>query len=403
MTKKGDYKTMELMCRDIPIFRFDFDEMIYEVLQPELLPWSLKGAFRTMPKQEDFSDVQKYLKTAVYYSNKNRDAIMYFITSRVLPLFRTNAKKIMTSIGMTPQADEATKARLSIMCRAVTLQDDYWIRQENETHIKWADINLRNNSLNKTLTQVALHGRSISLQGKIGLSPEFTTQGAYAKAWIREEDGLYLYKRGTIDPTESKIEVEASNLLDLCNVTHLHYERAEIDGVVCCKCKLMSSDEISMIHAEDFLSYCNRHELDFDQEVCKIDKDSFYKMWIVDYLLANSDRHGLNWGFFYDPQTTEIISCHPLYDHNNAFDKDIMENPDHPYIINGKSMRDCAKFAMKQVDFYFTRSPERSDFLTTKHYNTFISRAKELGIKVKSFDESQSEQETFLQDFPTMR
>lgn len=382
---------IQLMCRDTVVLEFDFDELHYKVHHPELLPWSLKGSIREIPKPEDFSDTTKYIKTATFYNNKNRDAIMYFITSRVLSLSRTNAKKILTSVGFTPQADIVTKARLSFLCRSVTLQDDYWVKKTSE-NIHWEEVNIRNKSLNQALTQVALHGRSISLQGNIGHSPEFTTQGAYAKAWVREDDGLYLYKKGATDPTEAKIEVEVSRLLDFCNVPHLKYERAEIDDIVCCKCKLMSSDKVSMMHAEDFLSYCNKHGLDFDKEVCKIDKDTYYKMWIVDYLIANSDRHGLNWGFFYDPQTTKIIGCHPLYDHNNAFDNDVMNNPEHNYIVNGKSMRDCAKFAMKQVDFHFTREPDRSDFLTTKHYNSFMNRAKELGIKtIKSKELSTSE------------
>jgi len=380
--KKDGVYMSELMCRNIVVMKFNMDESEYDVLHPELLPWSLKDAIKKMPQKEDFSDIDKYIRTTIYYGNQNKDAIMYFITSRVLPLSRTNAKKILTSLGMTPQMDNDTKYKLAKQCRALTLQDDYWFREDNEQDITWEKVNLRNNPLNNALIPVALHGTPASLQGHIDSSPELTTQGAYAKAWIREEDGLFLYKKGNTDPTEAKLEVEVSGLLDICNVRHLHYERAERDDVVCCKCKLMSSDSISMMHAEDFITYCNRHELDVEQEVCKIDKDTFYKMWIVDYLIANSDRHGLNWGFFYNPYTTKIISCHPLYDHNNAFDKELMENPDHVYIVNGRSMRDSAKFAMRQVDFHFTREPERRDFLTTAHYHVFTQRAKELGIRV---------------------
>ena len=30
-------------------------------------------------------------------------------------------------------------------------------------------------------------------------------------------------------------------------------------------------------------------------------------MWIVDYLISNPDRHLENWGFYYDPTTTDIL------------------------------------------------------------------------------------------------
>lgn len=39
------------------------------------------------------------------------------------------------------------------------------------------------------------------------------------------------------------------------------------------------------------------------------------EMWIVDFLISNRDRHGQNWGFYYDTETMEILGCRPLFDH----------------------------------------------------------------------------------------
>lgn len=63
------------------------------------------------------------------------------------------------------------------------------------------------------------------------------------------------------------------------------------------------------------------------QTVLSIDAESIYQMCIVDYLISNSDRHGKNWGFYVNNDTGKIVSCHPLFDHNNAFDEEQMADP----------------------------------------------------------------------------
>ena len=113
----------------------------------------------------------------------------------------------------------------------------------------------------------------------------------------------------------------------------------------------------------------------------KIDADSVYKMWIVDYLLCNRDRHGQNWGLYYKPKTMEIVGCHPLFDHNNAFDNDWMKDRDAKYQFGDMSIREAAHKAMKHVDFHFIADITAEDFITQRQYMEFMSRAKELDIK----------------------
>ena len=104
-------------------------------------------------------------------------------------------------------------------------------------------------------------------------------------------------------------------------------------------------------------------------------------MWIVDYLISNPDRHGMNWGFFYDAATMVIKGCHPLYDHNNAFDRELMLNKDAAYRYNMQmTMKEAAQYAAKRVDFHFFDEIEKKDFLTPEQYESFCSRASDLGF-----------------------
>ena len=133
----------------------------------------------------------------------------------------------------------------------------------------------------------------------------------------------------------------------------------------------------------DFDTWCNVRGLDSRKEALKIDPESIYKMWIVDYLILNRDRHGLNWGFFYNCDTQEILGCHPLYDHNNSFDIPLMQNKDAEYLYDSSmTMKQAAMKAMENVDFHFYREPVRSDFLTDRQYKSYMDRARDLDIKV---------------------
>lgn len=368
-----------LMCRDIAVMSINFDEAKYDVVNEKLLPWEMKGRMQRIP---DFSEIKtKYDDTRRQIAiNKNRDAFISFLSRRVLPLSRDNAKKLYQLFGYSQLQDAVSKSKIAITCRAVSLQDDYWVRLDGD-QVTWKDVELRHNSLSEVVAQISLHGTSLTLQGELR-TPEWTGSGAYAKAWRRIDDKLVLLKAGAKDSTESRIEVMTSNLLDKMNVDHVKYWLIEDKGVKVCACECMTTDELSILPAENFSTYCNANGLDFFKEVDKLDKNNIRKMWIVDYLISNRDRHTMNWGFFYNSSTMEVLGCHPLFDHNNAFDKDYIDNPDMKYLFNQEmTMRQAAKKAIQEVDFHFTAPITREDFITDRQYNSFMSRAKELGIK----------------------
>ena len=357
----------------------NFDEGVYDVLREDLLPFTLKGKLRRVP---DFSEIKsRYDDTQrQIIIRRNNAAIVSWLANRTLLLSRKNAKWIYNLLKIEQLDTDEQKAHVSIICRSVSVLDNYWIKLDGDT-ATWESINVRHNPLNKTIAQVALHGKAVTLQGSL-ITPELTTNGAYAKAWRRHDDErLWLYKLGANGNTESRIEVMCSGLLDKMNVRHCHYEAGTDDDKYVCMCPAMTDDNISILPGMDFYTYCNVNNIDFDKKILEIDADSIYKMWIVDYLLSNRDRHGQNWGFYYKPRTMEIVGCHPLFDHNNAFDREWVQNRDVAYQFGDMTIREAAHKAMKNVDFHFIEEIKPKDFITERQHNEFMSRAKELGIK----------------------
>lgn len=372
-------ESMLIMCGNIPVMSINFDDSVYDVLREDLLPFTIKGKLRKIIPFEEvkskYDDTQRTIAR-----DKNRDAIISWLANRTLSLSRKNAKWIYNLLRIEQFNTESQKARVSIICRSVSVLDNYWIKLDGDT-ATWESINVRHNPLNETIAQVALHGSSITLQGSL-TSPELTTNGAYAKAWRRHDDGrLWLHKLGANGNSESRIEVMCSDLLDKMNVRHCHYEAGEDGGEYVCMCPAMTDDNISIMSGMDFYTYCNTNGIDFYKKILEIDADSIYKMWIVDYLISNRDRHSQNWGLYYKPNSMEIVSCHPLFDHNNAFDKEWMQDRDAAYQFGEMTIRQAAHKAMQNVDFHFIEEITPEDFITIRQYNEFMYRANELGIK----------------------
>ena len=369
-----------LMCGDTEVLEFNFKERVYLVKCQKLLPFGLQGKVFTAvkPATRDNNLLNKYDDLI----SDNKDNLQHWLSSRALSLSRQNAKKLYNALRIEQVTTDRERCKIVLMCNGVSILDNYWLRLAKGPQC-WRDINIRHNSLNDTIAQVALHGDSVSICGSLN-SPELTTDGVYPKAWRRYSDNtLWLHKADQIIEGKAMIEVMCSNILDKMNVQLCDYEIGTDGGKQVCKCKALTDDKHSIVSALDYLKYCKANNIDFIKSIMDVDSDAIYKMCIVDYLIANNDRHSRNWGFLYKPSTMELIGCHPLFDHNNSFEPKWLANRNAEYRFNGKSMRDTAKSAMEEIDFHFTYSITRDDFLTDEQYEEFMWRANDLGIQVK--------------------
>jgi hypothetical protein len=313
-----------------------------------------------------------------------RGALISWFSRRVLVLDRKNAKKILNTFGFSQAQDEITKAGISLKCRGLTLKDDYWVKWEGET-LPYSEVDLKHQSLSKVMTQISLKGASLTIQGRIE-AQDIGTQGSYAKSWVREEDGVYLYKAGTRDNGyESLIEVSVSNILDKFNVRHLKYEKTIYEGLICCKCKCLSSSEHSIVHAEEVdakLTREGKNLIDWVSRDTRFAND-FHQMNVVDYLLENSDRHGQNWGFYMENETGNLTKKHPLYDHNKAIDSEWLHQADGgpSLIYQDRSKLEAARNSFRKCDIQFQGKIRRSEFVRDEHMQVFCERMSRIGIK----------------------
>lgn len=251
----------------------------------------------------------------------NLNNFYYWCSSRVLTLDRKYAKEIMAAIGANQAVTDKDRAMIAVSYHGLSLTDVYWIKTENEK-ISFTDIALYKNSLSGAFTDVSLRGRAITLQNaELAVSTDaagdVAVQGVAPKAWIRENDMIYLLKDG--DERDVSAKLLASKIVSCFDVQYVDYNEAFFDGTRVSKCKIITSEDRSIVPFEFVAVYCDNHGLDKYEFVLKKDRHSYYMMNIIDYLIGNTDRHWGNWGFYADNSNNRLTGLYPLMDFNRAF------------------------------------------------------------------------------------
>jgi hypothetical protein len=285
------------------------------------------------------------------------------------------------------------KAEIALAYRAVSVCDSWWVKLCSES-ISWADINLFSCSLNNAIALIALSGQSpVTLQTLEGLTAETSTHGSFSKAWYREgsNNTLHLYKGPGPLGNEPYREVAASNALSCLNVYgYVKYDLVKAEdnpltkyGGDCCRCELMTNENLAIVPAWEYESFLRRNEIDLIQYCCLNHLKEFSQMLVVDYLISNMDRHSGNWGFFRDMVTGVNKGLHWLYDHNISFLEEVLDKDDvrSSFLHSNMSIYEVAVKYVKTSGLQLIKKPTVEMFHCEAAYNSFIRRCSQLNIK----------------------
>ncbi len=326
-----------------------------------------------------------------YALRKEKVTFVEFIewaSNRTLSVGRSYAKEILNSMRL-PQNNRYAVCKA---CRGLSLEDAYWIRQEEDDKT-WEEVNLFHNPLSLFITEISLSGRSMYYQeeyrsGKEIRTPELTTLGASAKGWIRKDGELFLHKVG-------KYEIPADLILNALDILHIHYHRSDMEeidsylsherkewvegvGEAIVNSKLFTSEDISLVTFEEFRTFCEFYGLNGYEEAEKIDREFYLKMQVADYILNNYDRHEQNWGFFMDNESGKLTGYCPLFDHDHTF-----LNSGHVISQTSKepvSLFEAAAEAQKvlHMDFENLFRMEKPELLTDEQWQAVLKRTDRL-------------------------
>lgn len=244
--------------------------------------------------------------------------IQSFLRGRKAPSHRKHIASLMANAGIRTDVDYI------LFTKALSLNDTVWVKQQG-SHNTWNDVSLYRNSFNEVIARTAFDGvrpgKSFSQT-----SPEYSTEGLYAKCWIRTNNDIYLVKKPSKTyGTEIFSEVMASELAEYFCPFSVPYRLTKYHGKHVSICPIFTSEEIGFIPAYKFIpSNINISKL-LDIYNRYGAEEEFRRMLVFDALILNEDRHSGNYGFLFENDTGRILGMNPVFDHNRSLLFDLKE------------------------------------------------------------------------------
>lgn len=313
-----------LLHKDIPVAEIDIDEdqgtlqRILSVSNLEHMPVGtlIKGAVDTTRLKSWWS-------------------------GRSIPASRSGLRDMLECLEISDPRAILTKSM------GLSLSDQYWVRP-SDSGLLWSDVNFFANPFSEDVGDL-LFGRTID-SGEIDLSsPDNTSDGVLKKRWKIIDGKRCLIKGSTGTVRQEPFnEIIASRICEALDIPHVDYGLVWIDERPFSVCEDFITPETELVSAYRIM-----------QTRKKSNSDSFYthyvkccselgvdavpaldRMMVLDYIIANGDRHTNNFGLVRNAETLDWIGPAPVFDSGTSLGCDLLTDE-----IPFKAGADCKPFA----------------------------------------------------------
>ena len=248
----------------------------------------------------------------------NESGLAHWLKHRAIPKNRAFVNSFLSKCGLSANRP----MDVITVCKGLSLNDSYWISDENETK-SFDQVNLYENRFSNILANIAFTGYGSSVRSSFASSPEFTTNGMLPKCWRRIKGKVYLYKGATsgasntgYEPYSEKYAYYVGKQLGFDVVP---YKITNWKGNLCSACELFTSKNISYIPVGRIIRTGGMKAVrQYYESLGDVFVQSINEMLVFDALICNTDRHFGNFGVLVDSHTNCIIRPAPLFDHGNS-------------------------------------------------------------------------------------
>ena len=239
-------------------------------------------------------------------------------TNRSIPSSRDGLKAALEAMGLH------TSTQLLTLGNALSLSDQYWICPKNKT-LRWEDINFFDNDFDADVGE-ALFGRGLAdiARGR-KRSPDNTSDGWLEKRWLCQQPRV-LQKGGSgVYRQEPFNEVIATVLMQRLGIPHVAYTVMQDDesGKYYSLCANFITKSTEFIPAWCITASVPKGNSESDLQhlirccgllgIHKV-QPLIDAMMVIDYIIANEDRHRGNFGFIRNADTLEWLGLAPIFD-----------------------------------------------------------------------------------------
>lgn len=266
---------------------------------------------------------------------------------RSIPASRSGVREALEALNLTD-----TKVLL-IRCFGLSLSDQYWICPEG-TGLTWEKINFFDNPFSDDMGDV-LFGKPKKNEDFDFSSPDNTSDGYLKKRWKIANGKRCLIKGGSNPFRQQPFnEVIASKIMDGLGIDHVSYNIIWEDGEPYSVCEdfvtrdteLISAWRIMQTQKKDNSTSVYQHFVNCCKSLGAPDVvPALDRMIVLDYIIANEDRHLNNFGLLRNAETLEWLGFAPVYDSGSSLGYDKLTTE----IRIGKNI-DCKPFKKKHEE-----------------------------------------------------
>lgn len=282
------------------------------------------------------------------------------------------------------------------LTHCLSLNDTLWVKSALE-NINWDSVSLYSNDFDEVVSKLSFDGNGLCGMKFSTTYPELTTDGAFDKCWVKEDD-IYLIKAGSTGASnagsEPYSEVLASQVYTCLCENSVQYKLTHYDGRVVSKCKLFTAEEYGYKAAAIFnLVTPNISKL--LNEFSKFGgEDNFRRMIVADAVCINQDRHFGNFGFLVNNETFERVAMAPVFDYNLAM---------FPYADWYEGFPDMDKWIRERGPQIGTDYYETAEALMTPAIRSDLINLKDLVLEVNTDDKFDKNRLAIVNEFKNIQ
>ena len=245
-------------------------------------------------------------------------AIRDWWKDRSIPASREGLRDFLESLDMVlPQ--ELLKRSFGL-----SLSDQYWICPQVE-ELQWEKVNFFHNTFSEDVGDLLFGKRDSKDVGAIDLtSPDNTSDGVLRKKWKIIGGKRCLIKSGS-KPFNQEVanEALASRICERLGIPYVNYEIMDIDGEMYSVCEDFITGDTELVPAYRIKTLIKKenHVSDYESFIRKVEelgipdvRKRMDMMLVLDFIIANTDRHYNNFGLVRNADTLEWLCVAPIYD-----------------------------------------------------------------------------------------
>ena len=307
-----------LMHKDVSVLDLDLDEAtnsvrkILAAYHPEHLPLGTAS-------KHDGGD------------RADRAALNAWWIDRSIPASRSGIRRALETLELP------NTQMLLTRCFDLSLSDQYWVKPRG-SDLQWERVNFFTNPFSEDIGNVLL-GKVTDHDAFDFRSPDNTSDGFLKKRWKIIDGKRCLLKAGSNPFMQQPFnEVVATIVARRLGISHVPYTLLWDDGVPYSVCEDFITPDTELVSAwrvmqsmkKDNSTSVYRHYLNCCEALGVPGMErAVDQMIVLDYLIANEDRHQNNFGLIRDANTLDWIGAAPLFDSGSSLGYDKLPNQIH--------------------------------------------------------------------------